>query len=76
MAKIISPPKAPKIVEVPVAVETPVIEAETTPEPTADEMRVKNILSRRRGRLGTILTSISGVLSDTSSPSRKTLLGE
>jgi hypothetical protein len=91
MAKVLSKPKAPKIIEVPVATPTPapVVETpvDTAPEPTADELRVQNILTRRRGRLGTIITSIKGVLNDTRSsseavaqtnknPARKTLLGE
>lgn len=47
------------------------------PEVTPDEQRVQNILSRNRGRLGTISTSFNGILSSLSNtPVRKTLLGE
>ena len=67
--------KKPKAIYVP----TPVAPVSTTPpEPTADELRVHNILTRKRGRLGTIGSSLRGVLSDTNifAPIRKTLLGE
>jgi hypothetical protein len=48
-----------------------------TPEPTLDELRVQDILTRSRGRLGTIGTSFRGVLEpNTLAPVRKTLLGE
>lgn len=51
-----------------------------TPEKTEAEVaseRAENILRRNRSRLGTILTSFKGVLSNGSaSAARKTLLGE
>jgi hypothetical protein len=85
MAKIFSPPKmpapAPIIID---KTESPAAQTETRddseaiPEISADEQRVQNILTRKRGRLGTIGTSFRGVLNDgnTLSPARKTLLGE
>ena len=52
----------------------------TTPAPTEEEVkataRTNNLLDRRRGRLGTVLTSFRGLLNDTVSGARKTLLGE
>lgn len=52
----------------------------TTPPPTDEEVqagaRNANLLERRRGRLGTVLTSFRGLLSDTVDGARKTLLGE
>jgi hypothetical protein len=92
MGKIISRPKMPSI-SMPtlptLAADTTPIQSNTdipngsggstdAPEVTADEQRVKNILTRNRGRLGTISTSFNGILnSDPSiSPTRKTLLGE
>lgn len=50
------------------------------PTPTEAEVqasaRSANLLERRRGRLGTVLTSFRGLLNDTVSGARKTLLGE
>ena len=82
MAKLISKPKMPKfptIKEAPAPIES--VAEETAPEPTADEIRLQNMLRRRRGRQGTIETSFRGVLSDMTEnnsavPTRKTLLGE
>lgn len=52
----------------------------TIPTPTEEEVqastRNQNLLERRRGRLGTVLTSFRGLLNDTVSGARKTLLGE
>lgn len=54
----------------------------TTPTPAPTEIEVKatartnNLLDRRRGRLGTVLTSFRGLLNDTVGGARKTLLGE
>ncbi len=46
-------------------------------EPTPAEQREKNLLSRSRSRIGTILTGFRGILSPAESDSqRKTLLGE
>jgi len=90
MGKIFSapqPPAAPTIVytaapaadPAPATTDTASTETDTTaPEVTADDKRLQDILTRRRGRLGTIATSFSGVLSSDASltPARKTLLGE
>lgn len=53
----------------------------TTPTTPADDdvqanARNQNLLERRRGRLGTVLTSFRGLLNDGASGARKTLLGE
>ena len=52
----------------------------TPPAPTDSEVqanaRSANLLERRRGRLGTVLTSFRGLLNDTVGSARKTLLGE
>ncbi len=54
----------------------------TTTPPAATDAEVQasarsaNLLERRRGRLGTVLTSFRGLLNDTVSGARKTLLGE
>ena len=76
MGKILKTPKAPSL-PAPPEPEPTEVEA-TEKEPTADEQRVLNILSRNRGRMGTIATSFNGVLQDGNSaaPARKTLLGE
>jgi len=48
-----------------------------TTEPTQAEQREKNLLSRSRSRIGTILTGFRGILSPAETDSqRKTLLGE
>jgi hypothetical protein len=51
---------------------------ENTPEtPTPAEQREKNLLSRSRSRIGTILTGFRGILAPNDTDSqRKTLLGE
>ncbi len=92
--KMPSLPALPAIVEVPAATITAPVTTTTTndppagsggasqdatPEVTPDEQRVQNILTRNRGRVGTIGTSFSGVLTATNNaaiPARKTLLGE
>lgn len=50
----------------------------TTPDPEEiARTRVENILRRSRSTMGTVLTSLRGVLNGTqSSPQRKNLLGE
>ncbi len=40
------------------------------------EAREKTLLARKRGRLGTVATSLRGFLADNKSSTRKTLLGE
>ena len=45
--------------------------------PTPEQQREKNLLSRTRSRLGTVLTGFRGILSPSESQGqRKTLLGE
>lgn len=45
--------------------------------PTPEQQREKNLLSRSRSRLGTILTGFRGILAPAENTSqRKTLLGE
>jgi len=58
--------------------ETPPGGGTTTPtdEEAQAHARNANLLERRRGRLGTVLTSFRGLLNDTMSGARKTLLGE
>ena len=79
MGKIISPPKMPDpvIIEAPPPPPPPPEPAENT-ELTEEQIRVQNMLSRKRGRLGTIATSFNGILNDATgmAPARKTLLGE
>jgi hypothetical protein len=80
MGDITARPKAPKpqTVYVPQYVYTPTPSANTNdPEPTAEQQREKNLLSRSRSRLGTILTGFRGILAPSESENqRKTLLGE
>ncbi len=48
-----------------------------TATPTPEQQREKNLLSRTRSRLGTILTGFRGILAPSESQGqRKTLLGE
>ena len=71
---------APAPVAAPLAIDpnAPTTDGDNGPEQTADEQRLENIMTRRRGRLGTVATSFKGVLDSDSSlaPQRKTLLGE
>lgn len=47
------------------------------PAPTPEQQREKNLLSRGRSRIGTILTGFRGILSPREQDTqRKTLLGE
>ena len=56
--------------------------ATTTEETSVDtdslesEVRKKSLLNRERGRLGTIVNGFQGLLAETNSSKRKTLLGE
>ena len=43
---------------------------------TAAGLQTKNLLDRSRGVLSTVLTGFRGVLNDTTTPQRKSLLGE
>lgn len=70
-------PSQPQVVYVPASVTA----VETPAQPSADETeaaaRTQSLLSRSRGRLGTIATSFRGFLSEkNTSVKRKTLLGE
>lgn len=89
MSKIFSTPKMPSmplIQYVPVETSAPKTDTPATPEEnpehSAEEQRINTLLNRRRGRMGTIGTSLRGVFSDTTitdpnaQPARKTLLGE
>lgn len=76
------PPAQPQYVPVyytaptPSAASDPVPTGQTPdPEPTPSR-RNANLLERSRGVLSTVLTGFRGVLSQTSTPPRKTLLGE
>ena len=56
---------------------TTTVETVEDPSQSASEARSENLLSRRRGRLGTVNTSLRGILQTVGSAvSRKTLLGE
>jgi hypothetical protein len=50
---------------------TPIVSDETK-----SAARAENLLTRTRGKIGTILTSFRGVLNQTAQTGRKTLLGE
>jgi hypothetical protein len=86
MGDITDRPKAPKpqVVYVPQYVYRPAAPAGGTTNnndnketPATEEQREKNLLSRSRSRLGTILTGFRGILAPSENESqRKTLLGE
>ena len=83
MGDISDRPKAPKqqVVYVPQYVYTPATGGATNndndPDVTPEQQREKNLLSRSRSRLGTILTGFRGILAPAETESqRKTLLGE
>jgi hypothetical protein len=85
MGDITDRPKAPKpqVVYVPQYMHTPAAPAGGTTNnndnetPATEEQREKNLLSRSRSRLGTILTGFRGILAPSENESqRKTLLGE
>lgn len=85
MGDITDRPKAPKpqVVYVPQYVSTPAPAGGTTNNndnnetPATEEQREKNLLSRSRSRLGTILTGFRGILAPSENENqRKTLLGE
>lgn len=86
MGSLASRPKAPSVpsvqyVYVPAApsytppAATPPSVAAPNDDMQADN-RHQNLLERRRSRLGTVLTSFRGLLNDSVSGARKTLLGE
>jgi hypothetical protein len=85
MGSLTSKPKAPEIVPVyrpytpPSATaqaDPAATESQANPESAASQTRAMNLLSRSRGRFGTIQTSFRGFLGETTSKLRKTLLGE
>jgi hypothetical protein len=86
MGDITDRPKAPKpqVVYVPQYVYTPAAptggttnNSDNKETPATEEQREKNLLSRSRSRLGTILTGFRGILAPSENESqRKTLLGE
>ncbi len=83
-------PAAPKTVFVPVAsspapTSSPSVNSvalppstppDTPQEQTAESPHSTSLLERRRGVLSTVLTGFRGILTQTSAPQRKTLLGE
>ncbi len=88
MGDITDRPKAPKqqVVYVPQYVYTPATPStgggtttnnDTDEAETPEQQREKNLLSRTRSRLGTVLTGFRGILAPSETNSqRKTLLGE
>lgn len=69
-----SPPPAPVVIQPPAPAP---ITTKTDTEATVDDAIIDPIGTRRRGRLGTIMTSFTGVLNDSNVNSqRRTLLGE
>lgn len=83
MGSLSSVPSVPTTTVVQTAAPAPTTQEQTeTVEPSAQEQaaeqRQRNLLSRNRGRLGTIATSFQGFLSENSGggDARKTLLGE
>ncbi len=83
MGSLSAPPRAPQtsvVYTAPAAI-TPTTPQDTTtpttPAPTASEIRTQNLLQRDRGRLGTITTSLRGLLAPAvPQGQKKTLLGE
>ncbi|MFN3826923.1 MAG: hypothetical protein ACK4NR_04785 [Micavibrio sp.] len=92
MGGLVSKPKAPapspvQYVYLPSSTATTTASADSTAEPATTvidngdesiktQARQANLLDRRRGRLGTVLTSFRGLLNDAVGSPRKTLLGE
>ncbi|MGZ9109350.1 MAG: hypothetical protein ACXW4B_11090 [Micavibrio sp.] len=85
MGSLASHPKPPAQPQyVPVYYTAPIPPASPDPVPTGQTpdseptpvRRNANLLDRSRGVLSTVLTGFRGVLSQTSTPPRKTLLGE
>lgn len=85
MGDITDRPKAPKqqVVYIPQYVYTPMPSTggatnnNDDDTPTPEEQREKNLLSRSRSRLGTIMTGFRGILAPSETDNqRKTLLGE
>ncbi len=86
MGSLSSTPKVPQqqVVFVPAPTASPSVSAgdgvSTPATPSSAEVaaqeREKSLLSRKRGRLGTIATGFQGLLGEINSGGRKTLLGE
>lgn len=91
MGSLVSRPKAPKVktivVQSPLTPVQPVTPTPLTstpvtatpqpdPEGQASETRTRDLLTRRRGVLGTINTGFRGLLGTINTANRKTLLGE
>lgn len=85
MGSLTSRPKAPKVqtvvVQGPAATSAAVTsdpqpQATPTPAELAEQARMRDLLTRRRGVLGTISTGFRGLLGAVSTINRKTLLGE
>lgn len=57
-------------------VDAPVNTSAATEEDQASSRRAASLLERRRGVLSTVLTGFRGILSQTATEPRKTLLGE
>lgn len=85
MGSLTSRPKAPKIktvvvqspVQPVVTPVTPATPAEPDPETVATQARTRDLLTRKRGFLGTIGTGFRGLLNAVGNNfNRKTLLGE
>lgn len=75
-------PPAPIVVQQPAPAPQPAPTSEPDPvdpraaEESSSERRTRSLLARSRSRLGTIATGFRGLLQETSSGARKTLLGE
>lgn len=54
----------------------PVSSSESDPDQQASARRSASLLERNRGAFSTVLTSFRGILSPSTTPQRKTLLGE
>ncbi len=79
MGKVLPIPKQPKVVTLPPLPPPPppVIDSSKNDEAEQSRRRAQALLERERSRLGTVLTSFSGVLRNNDQrPQRKTLLGE
>lgn len=91
MGSLASRPSIPAAqpIYTPIYVPTPVAANPSTPDtsttltpttPTPDEQasarRSSSLLDRNRGVLSTVLTGFRGILSQSNTPQRKTLLGE
>ena len=78
MGNVKNAPKAPatQIVYVPQPVYNTPAPTDTDTSEAVGQQREKNLLSRNRSRLGTILTGFRGILTPVGDDQRNTLLGE